>query len=185
MRKLAKRFNFEDDPMQESLQNPQSHEKPALSPLSILAGVLVLVFLITGIVLFLREPESRLSPSAQANLPAKMTAEEAAYAQTIRIENVALSRAENFLHQEVTMLDADAVNAGSRAAEALSVTVEFADSLNQVVLRETRSALGSPPSSLGPGQSRHFQISFDRVPTSWNMQQPSVQVSYLHLASSK
>ena len=171
--------------MHDTLQNPNPQEKPKLSPLSILAAVLVLGFLATGIVLFLREPESRLSPSAQANLPAKMTPEEAAYAKTIRIENVALSRAENFLHQEVTMLDADAVNSGPRSAEALSVTVEFADSLNQVVLRETRSALGSPPSSLGPGQSRHFQISFDRAPASWNMQQPSVQVSYLRLASSK
>lgn len=171
--------------MHETLQNPNPQEEPKLSPLSILAAVLVLVFLITGIVLFLHEPETRLSPSAQANLPAKMTAEEAAYAKTIRIENVALSRAENFLHQEVTILDADAVNSGARAADALSVTVEFTDSLNQVVLRETRSALGSPPSSLGPGQSHHFQISFDRVPASWNMQQPSVQVSYLRLTSLK
>jgi len=169
----------------ETLQNPDPQEKPTLSPLSILAAILVLGFLITGIVLFLREPETRLSPAAQADLPATMTAEEAAYAKTIRIENVALSRAENFLHQEVTILDADAVNTGNRAAEALSVTVEFADSLNQIVLRETRSTVGSPPSPLGPGQSRHFQISFDRVPASWNMQQPYVRVSYLRLALAK
>jgi hypothetical protein len=168
--------------MQEILQNRDPQERPKLSPLSVLAGVLVLGFLITGVVLFLREPETRLSPSAQTNLPAKMTDEEAAYTKNIRIENIALSRAENFLHQEVTILDADAVNPGTRAAEALSVTVEFADTLNQVVLRETRSTLGSPSTPLAPGQSRHFQIAFDRVPASWNMQQPSVQVSYLRLA---
>jgi hypothetical protein len=171
--------------MQEMLQNTGPQQKPKLSPLSILAAVLVLAFLVTGIVLFLREPESRPPSPVSANLPAKMTAEEAAYAKTIRIENIALSRAENFLHQEVTILDADAVNTGARAAEALSVTVEFADSLNQVVLRETRSALGTPPTPLAAAQSRHFQISFDRVPASWNMQQPSVRVSYLRLASLK
>ncbi|HKE07114.1 MAG TPA: hypothetical protein VKB48_04745 [Candidatus Acidoferrum sp.] len=171
--------------MQETLQNPDPREKSKLSPLSVLAAILVLAFLVTGIVLFLREPETRLSPSSQTSQASAITAEEAAYAKTVRIDNVALSRAENFLHQEVTILDADAVNAGTRAVEALSVTVEFADTLNQVVLRETRPALGTPPSTLAPGQSRHFQISFDRVPASWNMQQPSVHVSYLHFASLK
>jgi hypothetical protein len=170
--------------MQESLKNPEPQEKAKLSPLSVLAALLVLAFLTAGIVLFLREPQTRLSP-AQANLPPIMTAEEAAYAKTIRIENIALSRAENFLHQEVTILDADAVNTGARAAEALSVTVEFTDSLNQVVLRETRSALGSPSTPLAAAQSRHFQIFFDRVPASWNMQLPSVRVSYLRLVSLK
>jgi hypothetical protein len=170
--------------MQEALQNPDPGEKSKLSPLSVLAAILVLAFLVTGIVLFLREPET--SPSAQpSSQPSAITAEQVAYAKTIRIDNVTLSRAENFLHQEVTILDADAVNAGTRAVEALSVTVEFADTLNQVVLRETRPALGTPPSTLAPGQSRHFQISFDRVPASWNMQQPSVHVSYLHFASLK
>jgi len=171
--------------MQETLQNPNPQEKPKLSPLSILAAVLVLCFLAAGIVLFLREPGGRHSPAAHANLTAKMTAEEAGYAKTIRIENIALSRAENFLHQEVTILDADVLNPGAQAVEALSVTVEFADTLNQVVLREMRPALGTPPSLLPAGQFRHFQISFDRVPASWNMQQPSVQVSYLRLASLK
>ena len=170
--------------MQEALQNPDPGEKSKLSPLSVLAAILVLAFLVTGIVLFLREPET--SPSAQpSSQPSAITAEQVAYAKTIRIDNVTLSRAENFLHQEVTILDADAVNAGARAVEALSVTVAFADTLNQVVLRETRPALGTPPSTLAPGQSRHFQISFDRVPASWNMQQPSIHVSYLHFASLK
>src|SRR5262249_7791008 len=114
--------------MQEMLQNQEPQEKPKLSPLSILAAVLVLAFLVTGVPLFLHEPESRVPSPAQLNLPAKMTAEEAAYAKTMRIENVALSRAENFIHQEVTILDAVAVNPGPHAAETLSVTVEFSDS---------------------------------------------------------
>lgn len=168
--------------MQETLQNPNPQEKARLSPLSIFAAALVLVFLVAGIVLFLHEPGTHPSPAAQAGLPAKMTPEEAAYAKTIRIENIALSRAENFLHQEVTILDADAVNSGAAAVQAMSVTIEFADTLNQVVLRETRPVLAASPAALAAGQSRHFQISFDRVPPAWNMQQPSVQVSYLHLA---
>jgi len=60
--------------------------------------------------------------------------------------------------------------------------VEFFDDLHQVVLRESRSVLGSPSAALAPGQRRTFSISFDRVPASWNLQQPSVQVTYLQLA---
>lgn len=114
-----------------------------------------------------------------------MSAEETAYAQNIRIENVALSRAENFLHQEVTILKADAVNAGSLPVQALSVTIEFFDDMHQVVLRESRIVLGPQAPPLGPGQTKNFEISFDRLPSSWNMQQPSVKASYLRLADLK
>jgi len=110
---------------------------------------------------------------------------EQAYAASIHVENIALSRAENFIHQEVTILNAEVVNAGAQAVQRLSVTVEFTDDMHQVVLRESRAVLGSPPAALTPGQRRSFQISFDRVPASWNMQQPTVQVSYLQLAPLK
>ena len=42
-------------------------------------------------------------------------AAEQAYAASVHIENIALTRAENFIHQEVTTLTADLVNAGSRS----------------------------------------------------------------------
>ena len=111
-----------------------------------------------------------------------MSPAEQAYSKSIQIENIALSRAENFLHQEVTILDADAINAGQQTVAGMSVTVEFFDDLHQVVLRETRSVLGSPAAELRPGQRRTFSISFDRVPPGWNLQQPSVQVVYLQLS---
>ncbi len=108
-----------------------------------------------------------------------------AYAKSIHIENIVLSRAENFIHQEVTILDADAVNAGQQSVAGLAVTVEFFDDMHQVVLRETRGVLGTPPVVLTPGQKRSFSISFDRVPASWNLQQPSVRLTYLQLATVK
>ena len=114
-----------------------------------------------------------------------MSQTEQAYTKNIQIENIALSRAENFVRQEVTILNADAVNAGQQTVAGLAVTVEFFDDLHQVVLRESRSVLGSPSVALGPGHRRSFVISFDRVPASWNLQQPSVQVTYLQLASVK
>ena len=41
---------------------------------------------------------------------------EQAYAAEVRIENIALSRAENFIHQEITTLTADLVNSGGPVA---------------------------------------------------------------------
>ena len=114
-----------------------------------------------------------------------MSQAEQMYTISIQIENIALSRAENFVHQEVTILDADIVNAGQQSVAGLTVTVEFFDDMHQVVLRESRAILGTPSAALGPGQKRSFSISFDRVPSSWNLQQPSVQVTHLQLAAVK
>jgi hypothetical protein len=167
------------------LQDETTPEKG--KPSAVTLGIAVVVLATIGVSLwaFLRAPQPQPSPALQINVPATMSPEESAYAKTIRVENIALSRAENFIHQEVTILNGDVVNAGAQAVQRLSVTVEFTDDMHQVVLRESRAVLGSPPAALAPGQRRSFQISFDRVPASWNMQQPTVQVSYLQLAPLK
>src|SRR5258708_35847515 len=101
------------------------------------------------------------------------------------MENIGLSRAENFFRKVLPTLSADALNAGQQSVGGLAVTVEFFDDMHQVVLRETRGVLGTPPAVLAPGQKRSFSISFDRVPASWNLQQPSVRLTYLQLATVK
>lgn len=110
---------------------------------------------------------------------------ERAYAEKIRIENPALSRAENFLKQEVTILSGDLLNDGDRKLAEVELTVEFLDDMNQVVLRESRLALASPTQPLGPGERRPFEISFEHISTSWNMQQPAVRVSGIVFAALK
>jgi len=171
--------------MQEILQNQPEPEKPKPPPLNILLGALVVVAIALAFWFAFRAPAGNSSRAAQSNVSVPMSRVEQAYTKSIHIENIALSRAENFVHQEVTSLDADAVNAGQQTVVGLSVTVEFFDDLHQVVLRETRSVLGTPSAALGPGQKRSFSISFDRIPSSWNMQQPSVQVTYLQLTTVK
>ena len=109
---------------------------------------------------------------------------ERAYAPKIKIENVALSRAENFLNQEVTILAGELVNTGERTLSEVELTVQFDDDMNQIALRESRLALhsGNPP--LGPGERRAFDVSFEHIPSSWNMQQPAVRVTGLLFAPS-
>jgi len=108
---------------------------------------------------------------------------ERAYASKIKIENLALSRATNFLNQEVTILTGELVNTGERALRDVELTVEFYDDMNQIALRESRLTLnsGSPP--LGRGERRSVEISFEHIPTQWNMQQPAVHVTGLLFAS--
>ena len=168
--------------MQEILQNQPDPEQRKPLPLNILLGALVIVAIALSFWFAFKSPRGSSSRALQSTAPVPMTPAEQAYAKSIRIENVALSRAENFIHQEVTILNGDAVNGGQQSVASLTVTVEFFDDLHQVVLRETRSVLGSPAAELRPGQRRTFSISFDRVPPGWNLQQPSVQVVYLQLA---
>src|SRR5246127_1324478 len=164
--------------MQQILHNQPDPDPQKQLPIIPILGFLVLVAIAPVLWIALRAPEAGPSRTAALGLSAKMSPEEQAYAKSIHIENIVLSRAENFIHQEVTILDADAVNAGQQSVAALIVTVEFFDDLHQVVLRESRSVLASP-AGLAPGQRRTLTISFDRVPASWNLQQPSVQVTYL------
>jgi hypothetical protein len=170
--------------MQEILQNQPDPEQRKPLPLNILLGALVVIAIALSFWFAFKTPSGGSPRALPSTVSIPMTPAEQAYAKNIQIENIALSRAENFIHQEVTILNADAVNAGSQSVAALIVTVAFFDDLHQVVLRESRSVLASA-AGLAPGQRRTLTISFDRVPASWNLQQPSVQVTYLRLATVK
>ena len=172
--------------MQEPLRITEKQQKPAgdLRVTLLLAGVVV--FVIAASLWFLFKP----TPVPQQNtlrlvVTPKMSDSEKDYAKYLRVDNVAMTRAENFLHQEVTTMNADIVNSGPQAIAALELSVEFSDEMNQVVLRETRAVLGTPPAALAAGERRSFEISFDHVPPSWNMQQPAVRVTNLQLAKAK
>lgn len=104
---------------------------------------------------------------------------ERAYAAKIGIESLALSRAENFLHQEVTILAGELVNGGERPIRVVEVTVEFSDEMNQVVLRESRQVVNSSNPPFAPGERRPFDVSFEHISTLWNMQLPVVRVTGL------
>ncbi|HXL23606.1 MAG TPA: FxLYD domain-containing protein [Candidatus Dormibacteraeota bacterium] len=120
----------------------------------------------------------RPAPSAPAHLA--FSAVEQSYAPNVRVENVALSRAENYLHQEVTTLQGDLVNSGERSLQSVELTIDFLDEMNQVVLRQ--SLISSAPQPLAPKGSRAFEVSFEHVPSAWNMQSPVIRVTGLQLA---
>lgn len=110
---------------------------------------------------------------------------EQAYAPKIQIENLTMSRAENFLNQEVTTLAGGLTNTGNQSLGNVEVTVEFSDELGQVVLRDSRVLFASPAALVAPGERRDFEISFEHIPNSWNVQRPLVRVSGLLFTSNK
>jgi hypothetical protein len=102
---------------------------------------------------------------------------EQAYAPNVQIEKFPLSRAENFLNQEVTTLAGRLTNAGNLPLANVELTVEFSDQLGQIVLRESRAVFAPQTPPFAPGERRDFEISFEHIPSSWNIQQPLVRVS--------
>jgi hypothetical protein len=170
--------------MPDELQPPESETKSArISPVTLLLGAILLIA-VGASVWFLLKPPAR-TPAFTQTVHGKNTPQEVAYADNIRVENVAMSRAENFLHQEVTTLAGDVVNGGTQRVAVLTLTIEFHDSMEQIVLRETRSLLGVKPTPLAAGERRSFEIAFDNIPASWNMQTPTLRLGRLQLADLK
>lgn len=172
--------------MQESIENPEAPKaKEKVSGLTIGIGVLVAAAILLSL-WFLFEPlQSRKGNTVQETVTLSVAPSEQEYAKKIEIGNIALSRAENFLHQEVTTLNGEVHNSGAEPVVGLSITTEFSDDMNQVVLRETRKILGNPEVALAPGERRSFEIAFEHVPNSWNMRTPVLRISSLQLPARK
>jgi len=171
--------------MQDALQAPEKPEKEeARAWVTVIIGVVVALAIGLSLWVLFHVPGQK-PLLFQGTVALKMTPAEQAYLKNVKVEKIALSRAENFIHQEVTTLSGEVVNDGPTKIVMLSLTVEFADSMDQIALRETRSVLGAPAAALAPGERRPFEISFDHVPASWNMQQPFVSATYLQLSAVK
>lgn len=171
--------------MQETFENPETPErKPKASPVTIAMGVVVAIAILLSL-WFLFEPLQNRKATVRETVILKMSPAEQEYANKIEIGNIVMSRAENFLHQEVTTLAGEVHNGGNQPVLGLTLTAEFSDDMHQIVLRETRKVLGTPGMALAPGERRAFEISFDHVPNSWNMQAPVVRVALLQLPLQK
>jgi hypothetical protein len=144
---------------------------------------ILVVLLGIGAYFFLFKSPQR--PATQGTSPLTAGSPERAYASNLRVGNLAMKQAENFLNQEVKILEGDVLNTGTKVVLAVDATIEFRDSLDQIALRETRPLVPPTPSGLAPGQIAHFELSFDRVPNSWNYQMPRVTVTGLKLGADK
>jgi hypothetical protein len=158
------------------LQPSPVTEEPKSNLLPILLGV-ALVVVVVGIGAFLLRTDSKI-----ANPPHP-------YAANLKLSDMKMSAAENFIGSTVTYLDGKVTNVGDKTVSHAVVHVTFKDSLGQVaqaedvplhVLQTTGSyadAVDLSISPLAPGQSRQFRLTFEHVTADWNHEYPELKVT--------
>jgi Protein of unknown function (DUF2393) len=142
----------------------------------ILLGVVLVVVVVGIIALLLRgQPKSATTPHP--------------YAQNVKLSNVKMSAAENFVGASVTYIDGTVTNSGDKTVTHVEVHVTFKNSLGQisqaedVPLRELQTsgpypdAVDISASPLAPGQSKPFRLTFEHVTQDWNHEYPELQVT--------
>ena len=153
-------------------------EERSRLPVAFGAGIAVVALLI-GIVLVINRYSSSADSSIEKPLP--WGAAEQAYAPQIHFLEPKMSRAANFLNQEVTFVFGTVENSGNKRIRQIEITLEFHDVFNQVVLRDKERLFVSTAPPLKPGEQRDFQLSFESVPEQWNMVYPTIRVTGLDL----
>ncbi len=151
-------------------------EERSRLPVAFMVGIAIVAVLVGAAVLY-----SRYSAPAgpQVEKPLPMGPAETAYAQQIRFLDPKMSRAANFLNQEVTYIFFTVDNAGDHKIQQIEVTVEFHDPFNQVILRDKQRLFLDNAAPFLPGQQRDVQIPYEHIPPQWNEVFPSIAVSGL------
>ena len=111
------------------------------------------------------------------------------YAPNLKISNLKMSAAENFVGASVTYIDGTVTNAGDKTVTHALVRVIFRNSMAQVVgdemlplhlLQTTGPYLDTvdlSASPLAPGQSKPFRLTFEHISSDWNHELPELLVT--------
>jgi hypothetical protein len=156
--------------------SPLTEKQRDSSLLPILLGV-ALVVVVVGVIALL----TRGSPkSATAPHP---------YAANLRLSDLKMSAAENFVGASVTYIDGTITNAGDKTVTHAIVHVAFKNSLGEVVQAEdvplhVLQTSGPYPdtvdlnlSPLAPGQGKPFRLTFEHISSDWNHAYPDLHVT--------
>lgn len=111
-----------------------------------------------------------------------------AYAANVKLTNVHMITAENFIGSSVTYIEGNVANAGDKSLTGATVELTFRNSLKEVVQTEdvpVRVLRSSEPYRdfanlrdlpLVAGQSREFRLSLEHISADWNQQYPDIRV---------
>jgi len=106
------------------------------------------------------------------------TAQTEAYKGKLVLSQIGLAKGENYLGQIVFYVEGSVKNEGDRVVQRIDLTFLFKDSLNQVVLKETRKAVDyKNKKGLESQKSINFQVGFDRLPRDWDHRIPEINVA--------
>ena len=111
------------------------------------------------------------------------------YIANLKLSDFKMSAAENFIGATVSYIDGSVTNSGDKTVTHAVVEVTFKDDMNQVAQREELplrvlrtsgpypEAVDLSVSSLTPGQTEYFRLTFDSISSQWNRQYPEMRVT--------
>ena len=111
------------------------------------------------------------------------------YASSLKVSDLKMSVAQNFVGASVTYIDGTVTNAGDKTVNHAVVHVNFKNSLDQIAQAEDvplhvlqtsgpyPDAVDLSASPLAPGQSKPFRLTFEHVSADWNQAYPELQVT--------
>lgn len=154
--------------------SPVAEESTSRRPL--LIGVVIVVAVVGAAVLALRE-----GPKGPKGPPP--------YAASLKISNLKMSAAENFVGATVSYVDGTITNTGGKTVTHALVHALFKDDMGQVVGNETLplhvlqtsgpypDAVDLSSSPLAPGEGKPFRLTFESISTQWNHQYPDLEIT--------
>jgi hypothetical protein len=149
-------------------------------------GISTLIILIVSVVLavfvavfVIQQHHAVTHPAEVVAARPALSPEQKAYLDSFAFADLHMSAAANFLGDTVTYLDGSVTNKGAKVVRSLEVELNFVDSLNQVVLRETAHPLADRPTPLQPGETCAFRVTFEHMPMDWNQSPPTAKSVYV------
>jgi len=155
--------------------SPVAEERDT-SKRTILIAIIVVVAVAGVVALILRE-----SPKTASGPPP--------YAANLKLSDLKMSQAQNFVGATVTYVDGTLTNTGDKTVTHAVVQVTFKDLYGQVAQIETVPVkvlqTGGPyldtvdlaVSPLAPGQGKQFRLIFEHLSGQWNQAYPDLQIT--------
>lgn len=155
-------------------------QEPDRSRRFIVVAIAVVVGLVLVAALLLREPE-RTAPQIPP------------YAAKLKISDIKMSQAQNFVGASVTYIDGNLTNTGDKIVSHAIVRVTFKDSYGQVAQIEDvpiklLQTSGPYPDTvdlsaapLASGDTKPFRLIFEHVSEQWNQAYPELKITDVSL----
>ena len=148
----------------------------------LLVGFVAVVVAVGAILLFLR-PKGPVGTQPNP------------YAEQLKLSDIKLSAAENYVGGTVTYLDFNITNTGDKALVGADVKAQFKDSMGQIVQKETiplhvlveNQLAGYPDlvdlsrAPIGPGQTKTVRITLEHISDAWDQSYPVMELVNLKL----
>ena len=112
------------------------------------------------------------------------------YAQQLKLSDIKLSAAENYMGGTVTYLDFNISNVGDKTLVGADVHAEFKNSLGEIVQKETlplhvlveNQLAGYPDlvdlsrAPIGPGQTKTVRVTLEHISDDWDRSYPQMDL---------